>query len=458
MMAQYNAIKQQYPDALVMLRLGDFYEMMGEDAERAAPVLQITLTSRPVAKDQRIPLCGVPYHAADRYIAKLIAAGFRVAIADQMEDPKKAKGIVRRQVTRVVTPGTVVEEGLLPGHANNFLAAVAQGGEHFGLAVADVSTGEFLVTELRGADPRKALLDEVQRLQPAEILLLHDFLLAEEVRSMARGRVETVEARVDHRSPHQKLCEHFGVASLRGFGCEDMPLAQEAASAILDYLAANQLKARDHLRGLATYSTDQFLFLDATARRNLELTATQWGTSGQSLLQVLDRTSTPGGARLLRQWVEHPLLDVGPIRARQDAVEEFHASAILRHDASAAMRGIADLPRLVSRAATGAAGPRDMAALRGTLERVPELANALSAAASPPSSASSARRWTRATRCATSWSPPSWTNPRSRCRTAASSARDTARSWTACATWPPTAAATSRNWRPASASAPASAT
>lgn len=377
MMAQYNAIKEQFPDALVMMRLGDFYEMMGEDAEKAAPVLEITLTSRPVSKSQRIPLCGVPYHAADRYIARLIAAGFRVAIADQVEDPKKAKGLVKRQVTRVVTPGTVVEEGLLPGHANNFLAAVAQGDAAFGLAVADVSTGEFMVTELGGADPRRALLDEIQRLQPAEILLVREFLLEEEVRGVARGRVEAWEPPSGPLTPHRRLCEHFGVASLRGYGCETMPLAQTAAAAVLDYLAANRVAARDHLQGLATYSTDHFLFLDATARRNLELTATQWGSTGKSLLQVLDHTCHPGGARLLRQWIEHPLLDVGAIRARQDAVAEFHASTILRHDATQAMKGIADLPRLVSRAAAGAVTPRDMAALRDSLGRVPDLGRAL---------------------------------------------------------------------------------
>jgi DNA mismatch repair protein MutS len=377
MMTQYNAIKAQNPDALVMMRMGDFYEMLGEDAERAAAVLEITLTSRPVSNEQRVPLCGVPYHAVDRYIAKLIAAGFRVAIADQMEDPKKAKGLVKRQVTRVITPGTVVEDSLLPGHANNFLVAVAQGGDRFGLAVADVSTGEFMVTEPAGADPRKAMLDEILRLQPAEILLVHDFLLEDEVRSLARGRVEVVEPKPDHRTPHARLCEHFAVASLRGFGCEEMPLAQQAASAVLDYLAANCLDARNHLNGLATYSTENFLFLDATARRNLELTSTQWGATGKSLLQTLDRTMNPGGARLLRQWIEHPLLDVETIRARQDAVEEFFASAILRHDTGAALKGIADLPRLVSRAATGAATPRDMAALCSSLGRIPDLSAAL---------------------------------------------------------------------------------
>lgn len=377
MMAQFNAIKAEHPDALVMLRLGDFYEMMGEDAEKAAPVLEITLTSRPVSKAERTPLCGVPYHAVDRYVAKLIAAGFRVAIADQMEDPKKAKGLVKRQVTRVITPGTVVEDSLLPGHANNFLVAVAQGADRFGLAVADVSTGEFLVTEPAGPDPRKAMLDEILRLQPAEILLVHDFLLEDEVRSLARGRVETMEPKADHRTPHTRLCEHFGVASLRGFGCEDMPLAQQAAAAVLDYLAANCLDAKNHLHGLATYSTENFLFLDATARRNLELTSTQWGATGKSLLQTLDRTMNPGGARLLRQWIEHPLLDVETIRARQDAVAEFFASTILRHDTSEALKGIADLPRLVSRAASGAATPRDMAALAASLGRIPHLAAAL---------------------------------------------------------------------------------
>jgi DNA mismatch repair protein MutS len=377
MMAQYNAVKAQYPDALVMMRMGDFYEMIGEDAERAAPVLEITLTSRPVSKSDRVPLCGVPYHAADRYIAKLIAAGFRVAIADQLEDPKKAKGIVKRGVTRVVTPGTVVEDSLLPGKANNFLVAVAQGGDNFGLAVADVSTGEFAVTELRGSDPRRALLDELTRLQPAETLLLHDFLIEEDVRAVVKGRLEAFESKADIRSPHQILCEHFGVASLRGFGCEDLPLAQQAAVAVLDYLEGNHLSAKHHLNGLSTYSTDHFLFLDATARRNLELTSTQWTATGASLLQTLDRTATPGGVRLLRQWIEHPLLDVDTIHARQDAVAEFHASTILRHDAGAALKGIADLPRLVSRAATGASNPRDMAAMNASLERIPELARAL---------------------------------------------------------------------------------
>jgi len=381
---QYWQIKKQHPDVLLLFRLGDFYELFFEDAEIAAPLLEVTLTSRPGGggDGERIPMCGVPYHAIERYLARLIKAGKRAALCDQIEDPRLAKGLVRRKVTRVVTPGTVLEDALLDARSNNYLVALAARtvglvDAEFGLAVCDVSTGEFLVTELLGESGQARLLEELERLSPAEVLLPEGAAgQAEEMLSEGRSWTLTpIEAEAFPRqTPKEALQQHFGVASLRGYGVEEMPLAIEAAALLLNYVKGRHLQALGHIRGLAAYSTDEFMGLDATARRNLELTQGLWeGGRGRSLLGVLDHTVTAMGSRLLRRWLERPLLEAAGINARLDAVEELAGGALHRGELRELLHQVSDLERLASRAATGHASPRDLAALRRSLEVLPAL-------------------------------------------------------------------------------------
>ncbi len=387
---QYWEIKKQYPDVLLLFRLGDFYELFGQDAEVASAVLEITLTGRE-QKGERIPMCGVPHHAAERYVARLIAAGHRVAICEQIEDPRFAKGIVRRKVTRVITPGTVLDDSMLDARSNSYLVALAASDPdrdraEFGLAVCDVSTGEFAVTHIRGTAAARRLTDELERLSPRELLLpraLHESWAAwlGEDRGWTLTCVEP-EA-LGRKSAKEFLLEHFQVHSLRGFGCEDLPLAQEAARLVLAYLGRRHIEAGKHLRSLATYSIDSYMGLDPTARRNLELTQTVWdGQKARSLLATLDSSSTPMGGRLFRRRLEQPFVDPRRINAHLDAVEELTRSALLRGDIRELLKGIADLERLASRAATGTCSPRDLGSLRTSLHRVPDLRSASDACSS----------------------------------------------------------------------------
>ncbi|MFN3649081.1 MAG: DNA mismatch repair protein MutS [Armatimonadota bacterium] len=378
---QYWEIKRQYPDVLLMFRLGDFYEMFGEDAEIAARVLEITLTSRDYVQGERIPMCGVPYHAQERYLARLVAAGHRVAICEQVENPKFAKGIVKRKVTRVVTPGTVLDDSMLEAKANSYLAAVVVSGEdhvaEFGLAICDVSTGEFAVTELKAPHAARRLLEELERLAPRELVLPAE-LAARAESWLCQGRrwtVTPVEAEAfPRKTARQALLEHFRVHSLRGFGCEEMERAIEAARLVLHYLGRRHIEAAQHLRSLSTYTVGEFMRLDPTARRNLELTQSMWeGGRSRTLLSVLDCTGTAMGARLLRRWLEQPLLDPVRINERLDSVAELAESGLLRGDLRERLSQVSDLERLASRCATGAANPRDLSGLRSSLARVPEL-------------------------------------------------------------------------------------
>ena len=385
---QYWDIKRQYPDVILMFRLGDFYEMFGEDAETAAKVLEITLTSRDYVKGERIPMCGIPHHSHERYVARLVTAGHRVAICEQIEDPKFAKGIVKRAVRRVITPGTVLEDSMLEAKANNYLVAVVgpttpslpdgeQRPAEYGVAACDVSTGEFAVTEITGTDAPRRLLDELERLQPRE-LLVPEALLAATGGWLEEGRSWLVTPLKPETFPRkaarQALLEHFGVHSLRGFGCEELEWGIEAARAVLAYLGQRQIEAAKHIQSLTTYSVSEFMSLDPTARRNLELTQALWeGGRSRTLMGVLDCTSTPMGGRMLRRWLEQPLLDPIRINERLDAVQELSESALLRGDLRERLGQVSDLERLASRCATGAANPRDLSQLRASLQRVPEL-------------------------------------------------------------------------------------
>ncbi|RME75007.1 MAG: DNA mismatch repair protein MutS [Chloroflexi bacterium] len=374
---QYLQIKKQYPDAILFFRLGDFYETFDEDAKTIARVLDIVLTSRNVGKNQRVPLAGIPYHAAENYIAKLIKAGYKVAICEQV-GTEPVKGLMPREVRRVVTPGTVVESTLLADKENNYLAAVVLDGQHAGLAYADITTGEFAATQLDGPDAARLLLNEVVRLQPAEIIAPNQTSLAP-LKPLEIPSSLYEEWRFELEHCRQELQRHFEVATLTGFGLGDKPQAIRAAGAILQYLADTQKAALAQITRLTAYSTSTFMTLDAATRRNLELTETLRGGSVQgSLLGVLDKTITPMGGRLLRAWLHQPLLDVDALNRRLDAVEFFTRHTLARNDVRAGLKEIADLERLTSRVRQGLAQPRDLLAMRRSLEAIPVVRQALS--------------------------------------------------------------------------------
>jgi DNA mismatch repair protein MutS len=376
MLQQYFRLKAEYPDVLLAMQVGDFYEFYGPDAEIAARELEIVLTGREDGSNGRIPMAGVPIHAYERYFAKLVQKGYRVAICDQIEDPKLAKGLVKRRVTRVLTPGTVVEDSMLDARANNYLVAAVLGDPIHGLGVVDVSTGEFLTTEIAGEGRQQKLLDELFRLQPAEVLVPED---QEELIQTLREQLSATITPVPlqewvGREAREILLRHFGVESLRGFGCEEFTRGLDAAALALRYLQQNQMTALEHIRTLATYSVERFMYLDATARRHLELTQNLMdGTRRYTLLATLDSTCTPMGARLLKRWLDEPLLEPDAIAARLDAVEVLAQQSIRRDALRQMLRPLADLERLAARASTGTANARDLVALRQSLQRLPAL-------------------------------------------------------------------------------------
>ncbi|AEG14913.1 DNA mismatch repair protein mutS [Desulfofundulus kuznetsovii DSM 6115] len=377
MLKQYLQIKQNYQDAILFFRLGDFYEMFFDDALVASRELEITLTGRDAGAAGRVPMCGVPYHAADTYIARLIERGYKVAICDQVEDPADARGIVRREVTRVVTPGTIME--CLEERKHNFLAAVVEKGNAYGLAVVDVTTGLFMVTQIDGRD---ALLDELIRLEPAEVLL-PDIPLYRELAGAVKSRLPKAvisfwsPAAFERGEAVRSLQEQLGTGWTRS-GLSGLPLAILCAGGMLNYLKATQKRELGQINRVEIYSGGQYMHLDGVTRRNLELTSSlrdgsRWGT----LLWVLDHTVTAMGGRLLKSWLERPLLDVQAIRARQDAVEELVNDSLARQELQHLLKTIYDLERLSSRVVYGTAGPRDLLALKNSLAVLPKVKKVL---------------------------------------------------------------------------------
>ena len=401
MFRQWQAVKNQYPDALLLFRMGDFYEMFGEDAETAARVLELTLTSRECGAGRRIPMCGVPHHAMQRYLQTLIKAGFRAAICDQVEDPKQAKGLVKRDVTRVVTPGTLLEDEFLESRAANFLTSVAREGRTWGIASVDVSTGEFIVTEVQAAEAPAStdtlptgeptepeipapVREELARIEPAEVIAPAGIAEALGAEGIVRHVTAVEEGISGFHTPAGKLARHFGVSSLEGFGCGDMTAGITASAATLEYLAGNHLESLPHLRALRPYSLSDFMMLDTATKRNLELTRTIRGDAkAGSLLELLDRTQTPMGGRMIRQWLLHPLLDAGAIRQRHEAVGNLVRDQGLSGTMREALRGVYDLERLISRAAAGTANARDLRALSQSVARLPHITKLLGAAEAP---------------------------------------------------------------------------
>jgi DNA mismatch repair protein MutS len=374
---QYLAIKKQYPATIVFFRLGDFYETFDDDAKLVSKVLDIVLTSRNYTQaEERIPMAGVPYHALDHYLARLIKAGYRVAICDQLGS-EPIKGLVPREVTRVVTPGTVVETNLLSAKENNYLTALLVQGDRAGLAYVDITTGEFAATQLQGQEIARLALNEINRLKPAEIIAPTPASL-EPVEHLNLPHALYDAWRFELGHAQQVLQRHFAVATLDGFGLGGKPLAVQAAGAILQYVADTQKAALTHMTRLTAYTTAAFMTLDSATRRNLELTETiRTGSVQGSLLGVLDQTITAMGGRLLRTWLYQPLLDVDALNTRLDAVEWFFNSTLARGDLRARLKDIADLERLTNRVSQGIAQPRDLLAIKRSLETIPAIQETL---------------------------------------------------------------------------------
>ena len=382
MRRQYLALKRQHPGTLLLFRLGDFYEAFDDDAKTLAKACDVTLTTRPVGKNQRVPLAGVPHHALDSYLEKLIAQGFKVAIADQMSEP--GQGLVAREITQVLTRGTVTAPNLLSPQPN-VLASVALDVKAglAGIAHGELSVGRLAATQLRaatGVELQTQAADELMRLEPSEVLVAQGY--AQEAPQLARAlaRMECVLSEQDpgvrvHRRAAARLQEHFAVAALDGFGLADKPAAVAALGGLLDYVKTYQPGVAAHLTRVRTYAVSDFMALDEFTRLNLELTENlRTRTAEGSLLAVLDRTLTPMGARLLRQWLGQPLLDVAIIEKRLDAVTQLFAEGLALRDLRATLRAIGDLDRWVQRVVYGQALPRDLAGIRQTLARMPELA------------------------------------------------------------------------------------
>ncbi|HEX9989579.1 MAG TPA: DNA mismatch repair protein MutS [Chloroflexia bacterium] len=437
---QYLQIKRQYPDTIVFFRLGDFYETFDDDAAIVARVCDVVLTSRPTSKEQRIPMAGVPYHSAEGYIAKLVQAGYKVAVAEQLSAPTvdqetaarrirlgkkesavtanwaeagvpnyqvgKGRDLVERDVVRIVTPGTVTEPGMLDARRNNYIAAVLMDREGAGIAYADISTGEFATTEIRRPPPDLplAVQQELDRLKPAEMLVPDETEAGREGNTTAY-RAWSNQDNQDGASPNgnqnsnfgfrnsnstktpahswaleparQRLLKHFSASSLEPYGCARLPLAIRAAGALLAYIGDTNRSSLQQLSRLVTYSIEQYMTLDPHTRRNLEISDSPGGRRN-SLLSVLDETRTPMGSRLLSRWLNQPLLDLNRLKARQDAIEAFFDNGTLRAELRALLNNIPDLERLCTRSVQGTAGPRDMVAIKTAVDRLPDIHAVLS--------------------------------------------------------------------------------
>jgi len=377
-MRQFYAMKEEHPDCVIFFRMGDFYETFGHDAEIVSRELDIVLTSRGKDRDgEKMPLAGVPYHAADTYISRLVSKGYRVAVCEQLEDPKKAKGIVKRGVVRVITPGTVIDASMIASPGARYLMSLCPDGSGFGLAFLDISTGEFFVEEC--ADGGE-VVSEVERYRPQECIVpgpLPDDLCD---RFSAQGVLVTPyeEGAFSGARARQVLLDHFGTVSLEGFGCEGMRAAVRAAGAALRYATETQFSDLSHITGLSVRSTTERMSLDAITLRNLEITETIRGEGKEgTLLHVLDRTRTSMGSRTMRAYLVNPLLDRGEIDARLDAVEYFVGNTRARETFQDLLRGCADIERIAGRIAYGNATPRDLVTLRTSFETVPEVKEAL---------------------------------------------------------------------------------
>lgn len=382
MMQQYMEVKSKYKDCILFYRLGDFYEMFFDDALKASRELELTLTGRDCGLSERAPMCGVPYHAVETYLDRLIEKGYKVAICEQMEDPALAKGLVQRDVIRVVTPGTVIESGMLDERSNNFLLSVCFSGEKAGLAFADVSTGEFFVHQVE--DAGRTLADEVTRISPVEIIASDLVRLREYVNRDDLSMSERPGTTFQYQNASETLCKHFHLQDLSPLGLTDeYRLAAQAAGALMRYLDETQKNALEHITELRIYQGGDTMLLDRNTRRNLELTESlRSRTKKGSLLWLMDKTSTAMGGRLLRSWIEQPLVNREEILRRLDAVEEFTSQHVLTMTLSEELQGVYDVERLLSKVSYKSLNARDCLSLCASLKKVPGIRNLLSGAQS----------------------------------------------------------------------------
>ena len=385
MMQQYMAIKEQYKDCILFYRLGDFYEMFYDDALTASRELEITLTGKNCGQEERAPMCGVPYHAVDVYLNKLVAKGYKVAICEQAEDPKQAKGIVKREVIRIVTPGTNLSQQALDEGRNNYLMCLVYDNNQFGLAITDISTGDFYTTEVATL---KELYDEIHRFTPSEIICNDSFYMSgaslDDFKDRLHVSVSTLGTwYMDEAVSVQKIKEHFKVASLDGLGLTDFPSGTLAVGALLLYLYETQKNTLDNLTKITPYRSGGYMIIDSATNRNLELIETLREKQKKgSLLWVLDKTKTAMGARLMRNWIEQPLIEKKKITARQDAVEELYNDMITREEIREYLNAVYDLERLVTRISYRTANPRDLIAFKTSLGMIPPVKQLLSQAKS----------------------------------------------------------------------------
>jgi DNA mismatch repair protein MutS len=386
MMQQYFSIKERYPDVLLFYRMGDFYEMFFEDAQLASRVLEITLTSRNKNDDAPIPMCGVPYRAAQGYIARLIENGYKVAICDQVEDPKAAKGLVKREVVRVVTPGMIIEDELLDEKANNFILAVSRHQQVTGLASLDISTGSFRLTETAES---AAIIDEIMRVAPKEMLmpesLKTDAAFALFFKDGRNYAVTVMDDRIfEFAGSRQRLLDQFDTLSLEGFGCASMKAGVCAAGALIHYVSETQRQKIDHLSAVQTYSLGNFLVVDDQSCRNLELSANlRTGNRQGTLLGIMDQTITAMGGRLLANWLRYPLLDPERIRSRFDAVADACEQMQTRRDLREGLKPVRDLERLGSKISMGHGNARDLTALKRSIQALSGIFDILSRLSAP---------------------------------------------------------------------------
>ena len=366
---QYLKIKSDHKDEILLFRMGDFYETFDEDARIISRELEIALTSREMGKGHKVPLAGIPYHALESYLTRLINRGFRVAICEQTSDPASSKGIVDREVVRIVTPGTVVEDSLLQQRANSFLMSIVMRGDEAGISVVDITTSDFLTTQLKS----DRIESEITRLSPKEILLGSEW--SDRITHSSNSVTTLVDiSNFDPSNSVTKIKKFFGVDTLEPFGCDHLPLATQASAAIIEYLEIHQKEALLGMTNLQTYSVDEFMVLDRQTRRNLELfLAGRWDASESSLFSVLDRTSTPMGGRLLQAWIGKPLLNVEEITIRQEAISWFFDSETRRRSVIQLLKNISDLERLSTKVATRRATPRDLIGIVNSVSAIPKL-------------------------------------------------------------------------------------
>lgn len=380
MMVHYCQTKCAYKDSILFYRLGDFYEMFFEDAKTVSRELELTLTGKDCGLSERAPMCGIPYHAAETYINRLIDKGYKVAICEQVEDPKTAKGIVKREVTRVVTPGTNLNMQELDEGKNNYLMAIVCVGDHFGVSTADITTGDCYVTEI---DEERKLWDEINKFLPAEIICNDAFLVSgvdvDDLRNRLHISVFALESwYFGDDLCKQTLLEHFKISSLEGLGLADYDSGVIAAGSLFRYLLDTQKNTMEHMNKIIPYTTDRYMVIDSSSRRNLELVETLREKQKRgSLLWVLDKTKTAMGARMLRSFVEQPLIDADAINERLDAVTELNMQAMLREEIREYLNPVYDLERLVSRISYRSANPRDLLAFKMSLEMIPHIKNLL---------------------------------------------------------------------------------